>query len=318
MTDEKNTEASTEAKTIDAQEAEATPSTETTTEVEIRTEPINDTPVNNIEDSDLANYVEAMIFSSASPLPSTKISQALNCGGVSRIKNAIASLNEAYEATGRAFRIRQVAGGYQYYVLPQWSDCLKKLFTKTRKIRLTKAALETMAVVAYNQPVSKNQIEFIRGVAADGVIHNLLEKNLIRISGRSEGAGRSLLYSATDEFLRFFGLNSFDDLPRIAEIEELIQQMEVERADKVTSAISDEAETEVEIDDLETAVTDSDEATTTLTEDDIASDSEADTEEDDVDTPDADTDPTVIDDISDSVDEEIEDQAKETPITSQS
>ncbi len=208
--------------------------------------------VSEIDDSDLARYVEAMIFSSASPLPSAKISQALNCGGVGRIKKAIASLNQAYETSERAFRIRQVAGGYQYYVLPQWSDCLKKLFTKTRKIRLTKAALETMAVVAYKQPVSKNQIEFVRGVASDGVLHNLLEKNLIRISGRSEGAGRSLLYSATEEFLKFFGLNSFDDLPRIAEIEELIQQMEVERAENLEKAVSAESVSD-EMVDIETA-----------------------------------------------------------------
>jgi len=184
-----------------------------------------------IDDSDLQRYVEAMIFSSATPLPTTKISQALNISGVARVKKAVAALNEGYEATERSFRIRQVGGGYQYYILPQWAECLKKLFTRTRKIRLTKAALETMAVVAYKQPVSKNQIEFIRGVACDGVLHNLLEKNLIKISGRSEGPGRSLLYSATDEFLKFFGLNSFDDLPRIAEIEEMIQNMEVERAE---------------------------------------------------------------------------------------
>jgi len=206
-----------------------------------------------IDDSDLQRYVEAMIFSSAAPLPTVKISQALNISGVSRVKKAVAALNEGYEATERSFRIRQVGGGYQYYVLPQWAECLKKLFTRTRKIRLTKAALETMAVVAYKQPVSKNQIEFIRGVACDGVLHNLLEKNLIKISGRAEGAGRSLLYSATDEFLRFFGLNSFDDLPRIAEIEELIQQVEVDRADRADdsdceSDSSDESAETCEID----------------------------------------------------------------------
>ncbi len=209
-------------------------------QVDVEAELTSDRAVNGaaveeatVDDGDLANYVEAMVFSSASPIQSAKLSQALGLNGIGRIKKSIATLNESYEASGRAFRIRQVAGGYQYYVLPQWSDCLKKLFTKTRKIRLTKAALETMAIVAYKQPVSKNQIEFIRGVASDGVLHNLLEKNLVRISGRAEGAGRSLLYSATDEFLKFFGLNTFDDLPRIAEIEELIQNMESERADSM-------------------------------------------------------------------------------------
>lgn len=181
--------------------------------------------------------VEALVFSSPQPLPSQKITAALNKVGLTAIKNAIATLNESYQADGRSFRIRQVGGGYQYYVLPEYTEYVKRLFSRERKLRLTKAALETLAIIAYKQPVSKNQIEYIRGVACDGVIGNLLEKNLVKISGRSDGVGRSLLYSATNEFLKFFGLNTFDDLPKIAEIDDLIGMMEAERqADNAEAA----------------------------------------------------------------------------------
>jgi segregation and condensation protein B len=90
-------------------------------------------------------------------------------------------------------------------------------------MRLTRAALETLAIVAYKQPVTKVDIDHIRGVESDGVIHNLLEKNLVAIKGRSESVGRALQYATTDEFLKFFGLNSLEELPEMSEIEELIK-----------------------------------------------------------------------------------------------
>lgn len=190
-------------------------------------------------ESNISGPIEALLFSSPDPLPSEKISAALNKIGVARVKKAIAALNETYETNDSAFRIRQVGGGYQFYILPQFASYVNTFFSRPRKLRLTKAALETLAIVAYKQPVSKNQVEYIRGVASDGVIGNLLEKELIHISGRSEGVGRSLLYSATEEFLKFFGLNSFDDLPRITEIEEMIQQMESERSDNAEDLFAD-------------------------------------------------------------------------------
>ncbi|MBN4076084.1 SMC-Scp complex subunit ScpB [Gemmatimonas aurantiaca] len=182
-----------------------------------------------VEPDQVAPAVEAILFASANPTPSVKLSETLGKIGVNAIKKAIAELNEKYELGNHSFRIRQIGGGYQFFVLPNYSDFVKLLYTKERKLRLTKAALETMAIVAYKQPISKNQIEYIRGVACDGVVSNLLEKSLIKISGRSDGVGRSLLYSATDEFLKFFGLNDFAELPRIAEIEEMIAEMEAER-----------------------------------------------------------------------------------------
>jgi segregation and condensation protein B len=130
--------------------------------------------ITQVDPEKVAAAVEAILFSSAEPTPSNKLSDALGKVGVAAIKKAVGALNEQYEAGGHTFRIRQVGGGYQFFVLPSYTDYVKRLYTKERKLRLTKAALETMAIIAYKQPISKNQIEYIRGVACDGVVSNLL------------------------------------------------------------------------------------------------------------------------------------------------
>ena len=128
--------------------------------------------------------------------------------------------------TGNAYRIREVAGGYQFYILPEYTGYVEELFTRRRKMRLTRAALETLAIVAYRQPVTKTEVEQIRGVASDGVIHNLLEKNMLAITGRASTIGKPLQYGTTDDFLKFFGLNHLEDLPKMSEIEELVAASE--------------------------------------------------------------------------------------------
>ncbi len=166
--------------------------------------------------------VEALILASPEPLPGRKISQVLDELTPSKIAEAVSELNSRYASTGMSFRIRELAGGYQFYILPEYVGFVEELFTRTRKLRLTRPALETVAIVAYRQPVTKTEIEHIRGVASDGVIHNLLDKGLITIKGRANTVGKPLQYGTTDEFLKFFGLNSLDDLPRMSEIEELV------------------------------------------------------------------------------------------------
>ena len=148
--------------------------------------------------------IESLIFASSEPTSPKLISKTVGDIQSRQIETAVKELNEIYESNNLSFRIRKIAEGYQFYLLPDISDFAARMFRKERKLRLSKAALETLAIVAYKQPVSKSQIEYIRGVASDGVLHNLLEKNLISISGRSDAAGRPLLYSATNEFLKFF------------------------------------------------------------------------------------------------------------------
>jgi segregation and condensation protein B len=168
------------------------------------------------------SVVEALILASPEPLAAGKIAEVVDDLTPSRISQAVAELNGRYMESGSAYRIRELAGGYQFYIVPEFTGYIEELFTRRRKLRLTRAALETLAIVAYRQPATRTEIEHIRGVASDGVLHNLLEKNLIVIKGRAATVGKPLQYGTTDEFLKFFGLNSLEDLPKMSEIEELI------------------------------------------------------------------------------------------------
>jgi len=170
----------------------------------------------------IKSTVEALVLASPEPIPGRKITQVLEEATSGQVNRAISELNEKYSEAGSSFRIRELAGGYQFYILPEYVGFVDELFTRRRKMRLTRAALETVAIIAYRQPVTKAEIEHIRGVASDGVIHNLMEKGMTTIKGRANTVGRPLQYGTTNEFLKFFGLKSIDELPKMSEIEELI------------------------------------------------------------------------------------------------
>jgi len=172
------------------------------------------------------SVVEALILASPEPLSARRIAEVMDNMTPRKVGKAVAELNNRYMQAGAAYRIRELAGGYQFYIVPEFTGYVEELFSRRRKIRLTRAALETLAIVAYRQPVTRVEIEHIRGVACDGVLHNLLEKNVITIRGRAATVGKPLQYGTTDEFLKLFGLNSLDDLPRMSEIEELISSRE--------------------------------------------------------------------------------------------
>ncbi|MFH2048031.1 MAG: SMC-Scp complex subunit ScpB [bacterium] len=170
--------------------------------------------------------IEALILASPEPLPVRRIINLIEDMTPGKVSQAVAELNKRYMEVSSSFRIREIAGGYQFYIMPEYTGFVTDMFARTRKIRMTRAALETLAIVAYRQPVTKTDIEHIRGVASDGVLHNLLEKKMITIKGRSEKIGRALQYGTTDEFLKFFGLSRLEDLPKMSEIEELIRASE--------------------------------------------------------------------------------------------
>lgn len=197
-----------------------------------------------MENNTLTAIVEALILASPEPIPAKKIAEADSNITPSKVSQAVEELNTRYESSGGSFRIREVAGGYQYYILPDYTRYVEELFTRRRKMRLTRAALETLAIVAYKQPATKVDIDHIRGVSSDGVIHNLLEKNLIAIKGRSESVGRPLEYGTTDEFLKFFGLNKLEDLPEMGEIEELIKAADGDRVSEFNLDDGSELDTE--------------------------------------------------------------------------
>lgn len=172
--------------------------------------------------SNIHATVEALIMASPEPLPVARICDVVADLTPSKAAEAVAALNTRYADGNSSFRIRELAGGYQFYILSDFTGYVEELFTRHRKLRLTQAALETLAIIAYKQPTTKSEIEHIRGVASDGVVHTLLERNMIAITGRARGVGKPLQYGTTEEFLKFFGLAGLDDLPKPAEIEELM------------------------------------------------------------------------------------------------
>jgi len=162
---------------------------------------------------DLAR-LEALLFSTHHPLTAGRLAEMLALDTTKVIRRAVKQLNAQYEQTGRAFRVEQVAGGYQLLTLPEHGELLKKLHQREIDAKLTKAALETLSIVAYKQPILRADVESIRGVACGETIRSLMEKHLVKISGRAELPGRPILYGTTKRFLELFGLNSLKDLPQ--------------------------------------------------------------------------------------------------------
>lgn len=172
----------------------------------------------------LKTIIEALIFCSSAPLNPERIKEITKVGA-REITQCIEELNQDYEKTERSFRIRRIAGGYQFYALSEFSTYLKEL-VKTKPIVLSAAALETLAMIAYRQPITRLEIENMRGVDSTGVIKNLLEKNFVKIVGKKDVVGRPLLYGTTPFFLKHFGLNSVSELPKIEELNDNHTKME--------------------------------------------------------------------------------------------
>jgi len=166
--------------------------------------------------------VEVLIFASDFPIPESKLLALVEELDQATLKQILGDLSEEYLKQHRSFMLSKVAGGYQLVSRPEFAPWVKKLFQGKVKTRLSQASLETLAIIAFKQPISRPQIEAIRGAQCDGVIKTLLERNLITMAGRSEGVGRPLLYKTTEEFLRHFGINAINDLPKPKEITELV------------------------------------------------------------------------------------------------
>lgn len=143
---------------------------------------------------------------------------------VNLVRQCVEEINREYEQTARPFRIVEVAGGFSFQTTKEYGVFIGRMFSERSKRRLTQSALETLAIIAYKQPVSKPAIEAIRGVNADYVLKSLLEKDLIAIVGRDDSVGRPLLYGTTSYFLKHFGLRSLEDLPKPREIQDLLSE----------------------------------------------------------------------------------------------
>lgn len=160
-----------------------------------------------------APVIEALLFSSDVPLSAARLTELVGAGTPAHIRKAIEQLNEKYAAAGLTFRIEALAGGYQMLTLPDFKPYLSKLDKHRSQSRLTDAALETLAIVAYKQPIIRADVEAIRGVASGEVLNRLRDMRLIKTVGRAEVIGRPLLYGTTRKFLEIFGLSSLSELP---------------------------------------------------------------------------------------------------------
>jgi segregation and condensation protein B len=163
------------------------------------------------------SVIEAVLFASDEPLSDSRLSKILEIP-TAQIRQHVKSLNDKYQANNNSFRIEQIAGGYQMLTLSQYNLWLKKLVRVRGDSKLSPAAMETLAIIAYKQPVIRADIEAIRGVAVGEVIRSLCYKGLVKIVGRAEVLGRPMLYGTTKKFLEVFGLNTLKDLPKIEEL----------------------------------------------------------------------------------------------------
>jgi segregation and condensation protein B len=165
--------------------------------------------------------VEALVFGAPEPVSAQKLAEIVPGLETEDARALLAELGREYEEQGRAFEIWEVAGGYQLRTRAEYAAYLR-LLHRERPLRLSRAALETLAVVAYRQPVTRAEIEAVRGVEADAVLKSLLDRQLVRIAGHREVPGRPMLYGTTRRFLEVFGLGRLDDLPTLREMEELL------------------------------------------------------------------------------------------------
>ena len=163
------------------------------------------------------SVIEAVLFASDETLTPARLAGIVE-SGVKQVRKHIENLNNKYRAAHNAFRIEQIAGGYQMMTLSPYNHWLKKLLRVRADGKLSPAALETLAIVAYKQPVIRADIEVIRGVAVGEVLRGLMYKGLVKIVGRAEVLGRPMLYGTTKKFLEIFGLNSLKDLPKVEEL----------------------------------------------------------------------------------------------------
>ena len=181
-------------------------------------------------EDNIKTVIEALLFVSERPLALEKIKEVLGLDTVG-IRKKLEELQAEYETANRGMRIIEIAGGFQMITASHLAVFLKKLYKNRRSERLSKPALETLAIIAYKQPLTKLEIESIRNVNIDGMMHSLLDKGLVRICGRKKAPGRPFVYGTTRQFLEYFGLKSLEELPKIDNFQEALAWKNKEKRD---------------------------------------------------------------------------------------
>ncbi|HET9941312.1 MAG TPA: SMC-Scp complex subunit ScpB [Candidatus Eisenbacteria bacterium] len=170
--------------------------------------------------------LEALLFASDAPVPLSALVEVLDGLGPSEVSAILTELGREYEESERGVALAEIAGGYQILSRRECAPWIEEMLRSRRKARLSRAGLETLAIVAYKQPITKVEIDGIRGVDSGGSLHTLLERNLVLIRGRSKGVGRPLLYGTTPDFLSYMGVNELSDLPELKELGSVLEERE--------------------------------------------------------------------------------------------
>jgi len=181
-----------------------------------------------MDQNNLKSAVEALIFASEKPITVEQLKKVLGDLDSSTVNNIITELKNDYETQSRGLRVVEIAGGFMMTTCSDFAPFLKKLFKNRYSDKLSKPALESLAIIAYKQPLTRSEIESLRNVNVDGVMKSLTDKNLVRICGRKKIPGRPFVYGTTREFLEHFGLKSLQDLPKMEDFTVLAQEKEAQ------------------------------------------------------------------------------------------
>ncbi len=174
--------------------------------------------IKTMEKEELKNIIECLLFFSDKPLSIEKLAEIIEIENFDEMKEAVEDLQKEYELRNSGLQVLNIAQGYQIYTRSEFSNWVRKLYKSQTTFQLSLPALETLSIIAYKQPVTRGEIEKIRGVDASYVLRTLLEKKLIRISGRKKLPGRPIIYGTSQEFLRYFGLKDLSEIPSLEEI----------------------------------------------------------------------------------------------------
>ncbi len=176
-------------------------------------------PLENKSPDEVKRIVEALLFAVQEPISIRKISEIVEGAEAKEIREVIQQLREEYDTHDRVFQIEEIANGFQLLSRPEYHEWISKIRKKSGESKLSQQALETLSIIAYKQPIIRAEIEAIRGVQSGQMIRTLIEKGLVKITGRDEVLGRPLLYGTTTKFLDHFGLKSIKDLPKVEDLE---------------------------------------------------------------------------------------------------
>jgi segregation and condensation protein B len=188
--------------------------------------------------------LESLLFASDAPIGLPTLIEVMGVSDPSEIRTLLDEMAVEFDEAGRGVALVEIAGGYQLLSRRECAPWIEKMLRSRRKVRLSRAGLETLAIVAYKQPITKTDIDGIRGVDSSGSLHTLLERNLVLIAGRSKAVGRPLLYATSQDFLQYMGINDTDDLPELKELGTVLEEREraqMELDDSLAAPVSEPA-----------------------------------------------------------------------------